>query len=117
MSGFVGQQVVQLGVGDLRGDVFRDQEQGCQALLAVDEFPALTIALQHDNRLKVVVGGLSPAGFALVGLDVLQKLAHFLASPPVAALVRGDEELALDERLVVVALHHEAGLNRRLRSN
>ncbi|WP_183044385.1 hypothetical protein [Pseudarthrobacter phenanthrenivorans] len=34
-----------------------------------------------------------------------------------AALVSGDEELALDERLVVIALHHEPGLNRRLRSS
>ena len=58
-SGLVGQPVLDLGVSELRGDVLRDQEQGREALLPVDQFPRPVVALQHDDRLQVVVGGSS----------------------------------------------------------
>ena len=51
IASLVGEPVLDVGVGELRGDVLCDEEQRREALLPVDQFPCPVVALQDDDRL------------------------------------------------------------------
>jgi hypothetical protein len=70
-------------------DIAKDQQEGCKALLAVDELPFTVLAAFYYDWLKEI----SPSG-ALA--DVIEEPGDLFASPAVPSLVTRNKELPDD---------------------
>ena len=70
-------------------EVLEDEVEGGQALLAVHELPRTVISILHHDRLQVV-------GRSVAVSNVVEEPTDLVLSPPVAALVRGNEEVTGD---------------------
>lgn len=67
-------------------EISEDEEQGREALLPIDELPRAVIPAFHDDWLQVV-------GRTVALPNVVQELSDLLLTPPVPALISGNERV------------------------